>query len=54
MSVETWKLIWTTVFVFSVILFYCVVLAVGVKGSGDVRQMIAGMLAERRRRDTPK
>ena len=36
MDVETWKTIWKLVFIASSVAFYAVVIAVGIKGFGDV------------------
>ncbi len=47
MDTETWKVIWTAVFIVSGLLFYGVVLTVAIKGSRDVKQMIRGMLPGR-------
>ena len=40
MDVETWKTIWKLVFIASSVAFYAVVIAVGIKGFGDVAQML--------------
>lgn len=45
MDTETWKLIWTAIFIVSGLLFYSVVLTVAIKGSRNVKQMIRRMLS---------
>lgn len=47
MDVETWKVIWKLVFIAASVAFYAIVIAVGVKGFGDVAQMIRNMTAGR-------
>ena len=47
MDVETWKTIWKLVFIASSVAFYAVVIAVGIKGFGDVAQMLRNMAAGR-------
>ena len=47
MDVETWKVIWKLVFIASSVAFYAVVIAVGIKGFGDVAQMLRNMAAGR-------
>ncbi len=49
MDTETWKVIWTAVFIVSGLLFYGVVLMVAIKGSKDVKQMVGSMLSKRRK-----
>ena len=45
MDTETWKLIWTAIFIVSGLLFYSVVLTVAIKGSRDLKQMIRRMFS---------
>ncbi len=45
MDTETWKLIWTAIFIVSGLLFYSVVLTVAIKGFRNVKQMIRRMLS---------
>ena len=47
MDVETWKVIWKLVFIAASVAFYAIVIAVGIKGFGDVAQMIRNMAAGR-------
>lgn len=47
MDVETWKVIWKLVFIVASIAFYTIVIAVGIKGFGDVAQMLRNMAAGR-------
>ncbi|MFT5088249.1 MAG: hypothetical protein ACI906_003949 [Candidatus Latescibacterota bacterium] len=47
MDIETWKSIWHIVLIGSSALFYIVVIAVGIKGVGDVKEMVAQMIANR-------
>jgi hypothetical protein len=49
MDIETWKSIWHVVLISSSALFYAVVIAVGIKGMGDVKEMLAQMIANRDR-----
>ena len=49
MDTETWKIIWTAVFIVAGLMFYSVVMTVAIKGSRDVKQMIRGMLPGRRK-----
>ena len=43
MDVETWTAIWQLVFIAASIAFYAIVVAVGIKGFGDVAQMLRNM-----------
>ena len=45
MDVETWKAIWQLVFIAASIAFYAIVVAVGIKGFGDVARMLRNMAA---------
>lgn len=47
MDVETWKALWKIVFIIASIMFYAVVITVGIKGFGDVMQMLRNMTAGR-------
>jgi hypothetical protein len=47
MDVETWKSIWHAVLIVSSAMFYIVVIAVGIKGAGDVKEMVAQMIANK-------
>ena len=47
MDVETWKAIWQLVFIAASIAFYAIVVAVGLKGFGDVARMLRNMAAGR-------
>ena len=53
MDTETWKIIWTGVFIVAGLMFYSVVLVVAIKGSRDVKQMIADMLRKRQTGNDP-
>ncbi len=48
MDVETWKSIWHIVLIVSSAMFYVVVIAVGIKGAGDVKEMVAKMITDRK------
>ena len=48
MDAGTWKTIWHVVLIVSSLMFYGIVVVVGVKGMGDVKEMIAAMIAEKR------
>ena len=47
MDVETWKAIWQLVFIAASIAFYAIVVAVGIKGFGDVARMLRNMAGGR-------
>lgn len=47
MDVETWKAVWKLIFIGASVAFYAIVIAVGIKGFGDVAQMIRNMAAGR-------
>ena len=47
METETWKSLWTFTFFTASSLFYLIVVIVGIKGAGDVKRMIAAMIAEK-------
>ena len=47
MDVETWKAIWQLVFIAASVAFYAIVVAVGIKGFGDVARMLRNMAAGR-------
>lgn len=49
MDMETWKIIWTAVFIVAGLMFYGVVVTVAIKGWRDVKQMIGSMLPGRRK-----
>ena len=48
METETWKSLWTFAFFAASSLFYLVVVIVAIRGMGDVKRMIAAMIAERK------
>ena len=45
MDIETWKTIWHIVLIAASAMFYAIVIAVGIKGLADVKEMIVKMLA---------
>ena len=47
MDVENWKAIWQLVFIAASVAFYAIVVAVGIKGFGDVARMLRNMAAGR-------
>lgn len=47
MDVETWKTVWKLIFISASVAFYAIVIAVGIKGFGDVAQMLRNMAAGR-------
>lgn len=47
MDVEIWKAIWQLIFIAASIAFYAIVVAVGIKGFGDVARMLRNMAAGR-------
>lgn len=47
MGIEAWKNLWTFTFFAASFLFYLTVVVVAVRGMGDVKRMIAAMIAER-------
>jgi len=42
-----WKSLWTVTFFAASFLFYLIVVIVAIRGMGDVKRMIAAMIAER-------
>ena len=47
MDTQTWKDIWFATFFIASALFYLIVIIVGIKGAGDVKNMIVRMITEK-------
>ena len=48
MDAGTWKTIWHVVLITASLMFYGIVIVVGIKGMGDVKEMISSMIEEKR------